>query len=332
MKLQLALISLLALASMTMFFQQDSVSMEEAELFQKYVQWKIEHNKFTNKGSDEFRFAVWSSNFKFVEQHNSKNSDLKLAVNQFADMDLEEFKAQMLTRQSAARTGDVAKRTFSAVPDSIDWRSKGVVSPIQNQGSCGSCWAFSAIATLNSLHAIKEDSLVNFSEQQLVSCDKLSAGCNGGNEYISMRYYTSSKGVELDSDYPYEQLNNSKTTACKYDESKVYWKNSGAKQVPANSPDAMKEAVAQGPISIAIDGASIYFQLYNGGVLDTAKCGTQLNHAVNIVGYDTTEGTPYWIVRNSWGGSWGQGGYAKFAIVEGDGVCGSQMEPCYATA
>jgi len=249
-------------------------------------------------------------------QNKDLGIDLRFAMNEFADIPFDEFIQTHGGVHQANKKGmrQVFYGSEESAPDSVDWRTKdGVLNGVQNQGQCGSCWAFSTIGSLESRWALKSGNLLKLSEQQLVDCDKKQdQGCNGGLMDNAFTYLEGA-GSELESDYSYAGSDGT----CKY-------KKSLAKVTPKSfvdvhpSDDALAEAVSQGPVSIAVD-ANMWWQLYFGGVLSYNRCsGTQLNHGVVCVGYNNA--SSYWIVRNSWGPSWGEKGYIR--LQKGKNTCG----------
>ncbi|KAK3129444.1 hypothetical protein QOZ80_6BG0479660 [Eleusine coracana subsp. coracana] len=205
----------------------------------------------------------------------------------------------------------------------------GAVTPVKDQGRCGSCWAFSTVAVVESIHQIRTGKLVSLSEQELVDCDTLDAGCDGGIAYRALRWITSNGGITTESDYPYTGV----TGAC--DRSKL--SNSavaiaGLGRVPTRSEAALASAVAGQPVAVSIEAGGPNFQHYKKGVYN-GPCGTKLNHGVTVVGYGQEEGgDKYWIVKNSWGEAWGDKGYIKMRKdVAGvpEGLCGIAIRPSY---
>jgi len=230
------------------------------------------------------------------------------------------------TEEVAAPTQD------GELPASVDWRAKGAVTPIKNQGQCGSCWSFSTTGSLEGLHFINNGTLLSFSEQQLVDCSGAygNQGCDGGWPFWALEY-TAAKGIELESAYPYTAADGT----CKYSQAKVQYQNKGYANVTKNNEVAMATALVQQPISVCVEADQNVFQLYTGGVITSASCGTQLDHAILAVGYSTTGSTPYWIVKNSWGTSWGLAGYVyigKSSSTSTNGICGIAMNVAVPTA
>jgi len=206
------------------------------------------------------------------------------------------------------------------LPSSINWVTAGAVNPVKNQGQCGSCWAFSTTGSLEGCHYIKTKQLVSLSEEQLVECSWWNNGCNGGNFDFAFEY-TETAPLEFEASYPYTAPT---TKDCSYDKSKGQVSATGYSDVNAGDNADLKKHVAQGPTSVAIEADQSCFQSYTSGVLDSSNCdcGTSLDHAVLAVGYGSENGKAYWLVKNSWGTTWGDQGYVKLADVAGDGVCG----------
>jgi len=280
------------------------------------------------KSTEEYqeRFANFMKMDAEIKKFNSMGLSSVHGHNKFSDRSVDEMKA-MNGYRPAPKDESVTFHQVGndAAPASVDWVAAGNVLAIQDQAQCGSCWAFSATATVESSYSIATGtSPLNLSEQQLVSCSKLNLGCNGGNFGWAWNYLRNNP-QELNSNYPYTS-GTGVTGTCKY--------NAALGLISTQSPTAwnavtgdiasIQSAVAIKPVSVAIEADTYYFQSYTSGVLtDQAACGTTLDHAVAIVGYGTTSaGIPYWTVRNSWGTSWGQDGYVLIEQTEGLGVCG----------
>jgi C1A family cysteine protease len=215
----------------------------------------------------------------------------------------------------------------SVINGPVDWRAQKKVNAVKNQGSCGSCWAFSAVSAAESKHAIVSGQLVQLSEQQLVDCSHNSNyGCNGGMYDRAWADVQKQGGFMKSSDYPYT----GKVGSCRFSASKVAAKVTGYHMVQRNSPDQLKAALAKGPVSVGIAASSKAFQSYRSGIFNDAGCGTRLDHAVTAVGWGSEGGKEFFIVRNSWGAGWGESGYIRMAAVtSGSGVCGLYQYPAY---
>jgi len=257
-------------------------------------------------------------------------------LNQFSHLTFDEFKDTVRIgglnipnlRKNGAKV-HTAPADASTLPTSVDWVSKGAVTGVKNQGSCGSCWSFSATGSLEGAHYLKYGTLLSFSEQHLVSCDKVDLGCNGGWMDDAFTWVQGNGGIATEDDYPYTSGSGT-SAAC--DSTK------DAKKVAAVAPQsftdvqtgsvtALQSAVAQQPVSIAIQANQLAFQSYSGGIL-TGRCGTRLDHGVLLVGYGTENGVDYWKVKNSWGTSWGEGGYIRIQRSSDD-LCGVLDAPSY---
>ncbi|KAL2454685.1 KDEL-tailed cysteine endopeptidase CEP2 [Abeliophyllum distichum] len=217
----------------------------------------------------------------------------------------------------------------SLVPPSIDWRKRGAVTPVKNQGSCGSCWAFSAVAAVEGINKIKTGKLVSLSEQELIDCDYNTdnQGCEGGYMEKAFAFIKKIGGITTEHDYPYVGKNNKcKTT----EEKERAVKISSYKAIPAGSEEALLAAVAKQPVSVAIDAGGYDFQLYSSGIF-SGYCGKDLNHGVAAVGYGEANGEKYWLVKNSWGTNWGEAGYIKMKrdSTDNNGICGIALEASY---
>ena len=206
--------------------------------------------------------------------------------------------------------------------DSVNWVTAGAVTGVKNQGSCGSCWSFSSTGAMEGAWFIKSGNLLSLSEQELVDCDHLgSNGCNGGSMEGAFEWYKSNK-TELESDYGYTAKNGT----CKETSYTGQFNSTGYKTVTANSSSALMASIQTGPTSVAIEADKRTFQSYTSGILNSSLCGTNLDHGVLAVGYGTENGQAYYLVKNSWGTSWGDNGYVKIANNgDGAGICGIQM-------
>jgi C1A family cysteine protease len=304
-------------------------SIEEQLLKDLWSQWKLNNNKVYTSYEEEFRFNVFADNYLNILAVNAEDDSLTLALNHFADLTSEEFGAIYTGTIASVNQGPFAAYEPRDLPTSVDWRTKGAVTPVKNQGTCGSCWTFSTTGSLEGLYFIDNNNLVSFSEQNLVDCVKADQGCNGGLMSDALAY-AAANGIETEADYPYAGVDQK----CKFEASKATKVNSAYANVTAGSLDALKTAVAAQPVSIAVQANQISWQFYAGGVIKKL-CGDKLDHGVLAVGYNTINGDEAWIVKNSWGASWGNEGYVYISTDasanKGMGVCGILSTPSYPT-
>lgn len=223
------------------------------------------------------------------------------------------------------KEGDVEQVRFDTsnlTSDGVDWRTKGAVNPVENQGQCGSCWAFSSAAAMESAYFLKHGELYKLSEQQFVDCDTRCYGCNGGLEVFAF-FYAKYSPIELLSDYPYTAADET----CKEEASKGKVSVESYGELYPGVQSELQAALMEKPVCVSVAAANIYFQLYTGGILNTESCTGQLDHAVTAVGWGTEDGQEYLIVRNSWGADWGEEGYIRVALNgDGRGVCGILLD------
>ncbi|GBL76476.1 Cathepsin L [Araneus ventricosus] len=201
----------------------------------------------------------------------------------------------------------------AVVPDSVDWRNESAVTPVKNQGSCGSCYAFSATGALEGQHKLKRGKLVSLSEQNIIDCSMRQGndGCGGGSMDSAFQYVMVNGGLDSEKSYPYK----GKVGRCSYKRKYSATNCLGYSDIIPRDEDTLKIAVAiVGPISVGIDASHDSFQLYKGGIYDEPLCSsTNLDHGVLAVGYGTQDGQDYWLVKNSWGSTWGEDGYIKMS-------------------
>ncbi|XP_050377825.1 vignain [Argentina anserina] len=310
----------------------------EDSLWDLYERWRSHHTVSRSLDEKHKRFNVFKENVKHVHNTNKEDKPYKLKLNKFADMTNHEFRSgyagskvkhhRMLQGQ---RSGEGAFRyeNVDRVPASVDWRKNGAVTPVKDQGQCGSCWAFSTVVAVEGINQIKTKNLVSLSEQELVDCDnEQNQGCNGGLMEVAFEIIKQKGGLTTETNYPYRATDSNCNSA---KENSPVVSIDGHESVPANNEDALLKAAANQPLSVAIDAGGPDFQFYSEGVYN-GQCGTELDHGVAIVGYGTTlDGTKYWIVKNSWGPEWGEKGYIRMArgIAQKEGKCGIAMEASY---
>jgi C1A family cysteine protease len=305
-------------------------AQNETEMQQLWAAWKTQFGKhYSTPQEDEARFLIFQQNYAKVQAHNADPTQtFTMAMNLFADLTGEEFSAQMA---SCHGTGVGDEYCPSAVdcptyPDanftSINWTTTGAVTPIKNQGQCGSCWAFSTTGALEALYFLNQSQklLVSFSEQQLVDCASSCYGCDGCWPYMAMEY-TAQYGIEPEKVYPYKGVQGT----CQYKSSLAIKVNTNYSCVTQKSVDQLKAALQIQPVSVAVEADQNAWQLYSKGVV-TSGCGATLDHAVLLTGFGTYDNQQAWYVKNSWGTSWGLNGYIWLGTSTsqntGYGVCG----------
>jgi len=265
------------------------------------------------------RRLAWEANVAIIRKHNLEHDlglhSYTLGLNNYGDLTNAEFNKIMNgLRVDLNQTKSANRRTYVApanvqLPDSVDWRTKGYVTEVKDQGQCGSCWAFSSTGALEGQHFAKTSQLVSLSEQNLVDCSRKQGnmGCNGGLMDQAFTYIQENNGIDTESSYPYEAVDQK----CRFKSADVGATDTGYTDVAQQDENALQSAIATvGPISVAIDASHSSFQLYKSGVYNERACSTtQLDHGVLAVGYDSQNGQDYYIVKNSWGTSWGNQGY-----------------------
>ena len=357
----------IALATVTMGTSQS--------LKTRFMEWveKFEM-KIENEEMHQHVFNNWVENDKYIETVNAENKTYTLGHNQFSGMDEDEFSKYLgysfhnLSSKREEIQNKIQKikcltmcvenydeehklqavecltecldedEQLESFPDTINWVEKGAVTPVKNQGQCGSCWSFSTTGALEGAYYIKYGKLESFSEQQLVSCDNFQHGgkdhgCNGGLMDNAFIWIEKNGGLCLETEYPYTSGDSKSSGTC--ENTCEVFEDSEIKQyvdVPANSDEAMMTALTQQPVSIAIQADQKDFQLYKSGVF-TETCGTKLDHGVLVVGYGSSNGEDYYLIKNSWGTTWGDEGYIKLGrgaeYNEGKGQCGMLMQGSY---
>ena len=297
----------------------------------EYMQYCAQYNKVTN---DVEEFTARMGNFaivdKFISEWNAGNETHVAGHNQFSDWSHAEYKAILGYARSEQDVRNVQVFDESMNADSLNWVDAGAVTPVKDQGQCGSCWAFSTTGSLEGAHFVASGELLSFSEQQLVDCAGIKYGnmaCNGGLQDNAYKYYEAGFDAMLEEDYSYTSGRGKKGT-CQYDASKASNVTvSKYVDVTPSNPSQMMAALNTQPLAVAIEADKMVFQTYKTGVLTSSKCGTNLDHAVLAVGYGTEDGQDYWLVKNSWNTTWGDQGYIKLGRDSSNGTCGVQIDP-----
>ncbi|CAA2997017.1 senescence-specific cysteine protease SAG39-like [Olea europaea subsp. europaea] len=319
--------------------QATARSLQDASMVEKHEQWMAQYGRVYKDSSEKaMRYKIFEENVEYIETFNkAETRSYKLRINQFADLTNKEFLAsrngyKVSSYQKSPKASSFGYENVTAVPSSMDWRKKGAVTGVKDQGQCGCCWAFSAVAATEGINQLSTGKLISLSEQELVDCDtSQDMGCNGGLMDNAFKFIIKNHGLTTESNYPYAGTDG---TCNSKKESSNAAKITGYEDVPANSESALLKSVAKQPVSVAIDASGSDFQFYSSGVF-TGECGTDLDHGVTAVGYGTaSDGTKYWLVKNSWGTSWGENGYIRMQrdIDAEEGLCGIAMQASYPTA
>jgi cathepsin F len=279
--------------------------------------WKNQFNKAYEAAEENIRREIFFANEAKAKMLNAIEDGAQYGLTQFADLTEDEFRSLMGFRAPAEINATfAAELPLEDTPTEWDWTTKGAVTPVKNQGMCGSCWSFSTTGDVEGTHFLKTGNLVSLSEQQLVSCDDNGdQGCNGGLPSNAMEWIIKNGGIETEADYPYEGV----TGTCKQDKSKDAVQISSWEQVSTDEDQIAAYLAKNGPLSIGINAS--WLQLYVGGISNPLICSPKhLDHGVLIVGYGEQNGKKFWKVKNSWGAGWGEQGY--FRIIRGKGKCG----------
>lgn len=318
-----------------------AVSVQDAGISAEFAAFKVKYAKqYENAAEEAVRHAAFVASKARADKKNafalSVNSTARYGVTQFSDLSPEEFKRMYLNankkqkhspreamrlkraherRRPAEETAAINK--VVAATTHVDWRNHGLVTRVKNQGQCGSCWAFSATEEIESMllktYPTKySNKTLALSPQQIVDCDQTSAGCGGGLTESAWDYVIQAGGIESNASYPYAAVDQQ----CAFDQSKVVAniKSYTAATSWYSDTELLATLVKEGPISVCVDASS--WQDYQSGIMDRWECAwvDVLDHCVQLVGYDATGPTPYWMVRNSWTTSWGIEGYIHLAF------------------
>lgn len=327
--------------------------LPESEVRERFSKWMIKYSKhYSCKQEEEMRFQVFKNNTNSIGQLDRQNPNpgvggalgpsgsqvhtfQKVSMNRFGDLSPREVIQQYTGLNTTSfRTASPTYLPYhSFKPCCVDWRSSGAVTGVKHQGTCGSCWAFAAVAAIEGMNKIRTGELVSLSEQVLVDCDTVSTGCGGGHSDSAMALVAARGGITSEERYPYAGFQG------KCDVDKLMFDHQasikGFKAVPSNNEAQLAIAVAMQPVTVYIDASGSAFQFYSGGIY-RGPCSANVNHAVTIVGYceGPGEDNKYWIAKNSWSNDWGEQGYVYLAkdVAWSTGTCGLATSPFYPTA
>jgi len=285
-------------------------AMVSDTIHSQFVEFQSKYNKFYGNPTEyNFRLEVFAANVKAAQLLSAQSPETQYGVTKFLDLTPVEFKANyLMTQLPPKEAGIITPKLNLTAPTSYDWRNRaGVVTPVYNQGQCGSCWAFSATENIESRWALAGHTLASLSMQQIVDCDPYDYGCGGGWPYNAYKYIMSAGGQDSYASYPYTAQNGN----CAFSAANVVAKLTNWVYVTQSQDESqmVNYLYANGPLSICVDASS--WQYYTGGVLMASACTTNIDHCVDAIGYNLGAATPYWAVRNSWGTDWGISGYIQ---------------------
>ncbi|CAL1298997.1 unnamed protein product [Larinioides sclopetarius] len=307
----------------------------DEELDKEWIHFKTIFGKSYRNEEEELRRTIWQHTLRDIAMHNIE-ADLgmhsyRMGINQYSDMMPQELvgNAGEFFNERYPRLGPFWIPFYDdPVPEKLDWRDAGLVTPVKNQEPCGACWAFSATGSLEGQHKKKTGQLVSLSEQNLVDCSTVivNNGCDGGLMSSAFEYIKTIDGEDTEKSYPYRE----EQGECEFNPDTVAAKVTGYVELPSGDENALKETVASvGPVSVAIDAGHSSFTSYKSGIYYEPNCSSkQFDHAVVVVGYGTEDGTDYWLLKNSWGESWGMNGYMKMARNKNN-MCGVASKASY---
>lgn len=317
----------------------------------RHEEWMARHGRtYKDEAEKARRLQVFKANVELIDRSNAAGDKrYRLGTNEFTDLTNDEFVAMYtgykpMPSSGAQRLPGFKYENVSLIDDDgqgVDWRTQGAVTDVKYQGQCGCCWAFSAVAAVEGIHQINTGELVSLSEQQVLDCSGNGNGCGGGHMENAFEYIGDAGGLTTESAYPYQGGQGT----CQFDSassdsgSGVAATISSYQEVPGNDEASLAQAVANQPVSVGIDASSPQFQYYQSGIFTADGCGTGMNHAVTIVGYEydaeAADGSEYWIIKNSWGTSWGEQGYMRLEKdlpYSDEGACGVAIDASYPVA
>mmetsp|Transcript_9463 Transcript_9463/g.9185 ORF Transcript_9463/g.9185 Transcript_9463/m.9185 type:complete len:332 (-) Transcript_9463:39-1034(-) len=308
------------------YFTLSSSTVDELDL--QFTQFTTQFDKnYQNEDEYNFRRSIFEKNLKVINEHNAEGKSWTLGTNEFTDWTDEEYKSMLGLRRQPLRSSQTLK-TIKAKGEpelvSIDHRNEGLVTDVKNQGACGSCWAFSTVASIEGAYAKEHGELKSFSEAHLAECDKFSGGCMGGWMINGLLFFTQ-RGPITDEEYPYSLP----LGTCREAELESNYESLPYAFRVEDDEDSLYEALTHNVVSVSIRAENDKFRHYQSGILDEEDdCGTEIDHGVTLVGYEADG--DYWIVKNSWGGSWGNEGYVHIKRRGGKGICGINQDSAQA--
>jgi cathepsin L len=310
-----------------------AVAFTDVEYQTAFSNWMHEQGKAYTAEEFQIRFSVFKSNMDYVRDWNAAGSSTVLGLTSLADLTNDEYQRIYLGTHfdgtERLRNARVAPPA-GPLADTVNWVDKGAVTGIKNQGQCGSCWSFSTTGSTEGVHFLATGNLVSLSEQNLMDCSIAygNEGCNGGLMDSAFRYIIANRGIDTEASYPYTAMSSSN---CQYRAADSGATIANYVDVASGSEAALATAANKNPVSVAIDASHNSFQLYMSGIYYEPACSTSsLDHGVLVVGYGTST-ADYWLVKNSWGTSWGMAGYIQMSRNRGNN-CGISTMASYPIA
>jgi cathepsin L len=306
-----------------LLFVASALALTETEYQQKFTDWMQQYQRSYAHDAFQAKYQIWKNNYNYIEDWNAAGKSSTLKMNGFGDLTKEEF-AKYYKGLKMPATLPPAGPKVAVDPNAgdVDWRTKGAVTGIKNQGQCGSCWSFSTTGSVEGCHFLGTGMLVSLSEQNLMDCSwsEGNEGCDGGLMTQAMDYIiTNNNGVDTEASYPYTAES---SQTCLFKASNIGSHEASYVNVNQGDEGDLQTKVTSGPTSVAIDASQSSFQFYSSGVYSDPNCSsTQLDHGVLAVGYVNSGSQPYWIVKNSWGTDWGMAGYINMAKNDNN-MCG----------